>query len=170
MTALLCPSPYSLTRVAAGAASPEERAYVTDHARSCPTCQAEQFVAGAGEAGARFAAGQHDQVGRQPQLQDVAERQASARRFQVGEDGIVAAQQRVVQAHQHALRAPGQRAHQGRARLLGVQARHVAQHLILEIGQQGARGGSSSCRTGRSTSCRSRRSSRPPGRSSTVAS
>lgn len=41
MTALLCPSPYSLTRVAAGAAAPEERAYVTDHARSCPTCQAE---------------------------------------------------------------------------------------------------------------------------------
>ena len=41
MSPLLCPSPYSLTRVAAGAASPEEQAYVTDHARGCPACLAE---------------------------------------------------------------------------------------------------------------------------------
>lgn len=41
MNTLACPSPYSLTRVAAGAASPEERAYVTEHARGCAACQAE---------------------------------------------------------------------------------------------------------------------------------
>lgn len=41
MTALICPSPYSLTRVAFGQAGQEETAYVREHVAGCFTCREE---------------------------------------------------------------------------------------------------------------------------------
>lgn len=41
MNALICPSPYSLTRVAGGVAGVEEAAYVREHAAGCAVCREE---------------------------------------------------------------------------------------------------------------------------------